>query len=77
MASEKQVAAARRNVERAREALERERSLKHLPMVTRRALGVEPRATHRQLRLEARRLGVRGRSRMDADELRAAIGRAR
>lgn len=77
MASEKQVAAARRNVERAREALKRERTLEHLPTVTRRALGVERRETRRQLQIEARRLGIPGRSRMDGEELRSAVAQAR
>jgi hypothetical protein len=84
MASEKQRAAARRNVKKAQSAARSRQTLKHLPKATRHALGVEANkvrsgqaATRKQLESEARRLDIRGRSKMGKDELRAAIARAR
>jgi hypothetical protein len=84
MATEKQRAAAQRNVRKAQEAAQREQTLKRLSEATRHALGVEANKvrrgeaeTRKQLESEARRLGIRGRSRMGKDQLRAAIARAR
>jgi hypothetical protein len=84
MASEKQRAAARRNVKRAQTAAKSKQTLKHLPKGTRTALGVEANkvrtgaaATRKQLEGEARRLNIDGRSKMGKDELRHAIARAR
>ena len=83
MATERQRAAARRNVKRAQSAAKRKQTLRHLPQQTRTALGREANAvrtgrakTRQQLEAEARRLGIRGRSRMGKDELRRAIARA-
>jgi hypothetical protein len=84
MASEKQRAAAKRNVKRAQAGAKRKQTLKHLPSSTRTALGVEANKvrkgeaeTRRELESEARRLRISGRSKMGKDELRRAIARAR
>jgi hypothetical protein len=84
MASAKQRAAARRNVRKAQGAAKRKQTLKHLPAATRTALGQEANkvrsgeaATRGELEAEARRLDIRGRSKMGKDELRRAIRRAR
>lgn len=84
MASEKQRAAARRNVKRAQAGAKRKQTLRHLPKQTRTALGKEANAvrtgraeTRQQLEAKARRLDIRGRSKMGKDELRRAIARAR
>jgi hypothetical protein len=83
MASEKQRAAARRNVKKAQTAARRKQTLKHLPAETRSALGREANKvrsgqakTRSELEAEARRLDIRGRSKMGKDELRRAIRRA-
>jgi hypothetical protein len=84
MASQKQKAAARSNVKKAQTAAKRKQTLKHLPVETRSALGREANMvrsgdakTRRELEAEARRLEIRGRSKMGKDELRRAISRAR
>jgi hypothetical protein len=84
MASEKQRAAAKRNVTRAQAGARSKQTLKHLPAKTRTALGVEANKvrkgeteTRRELESQARRLEIRGRSKMGKDELRHAIARAR
>jgi hypothetical protein len=84
MASEKQRAAAKRNVKRAQAGARSKQTLKHLPAKTRTALGVEANKvrkgeaeTRSELESEARRLQIRGRSKMGKDELRRAIARAR
>ncbi|HWD11273.1 MAG TPA: hypothetical protein VG366_05480 [Solirubrobacteraceae bacterium] len=84
MATEKQRAAARRNVKRAQAGAKRKQTLKHLPKSTRTALGVEANKvrtgqaeTRKELETEARRLQIDGRSKMGKDELRRAIARAR
>jgi hypothetical protein len=84
MASTKQKAAARRNVEKAQSAAQRKGTLKRLPAATRSALGQEANKvrsgeakTRRELEGEARRLQISGRSKMGKDELRRAIARAR
>jgi hypothetical protein len=84
MASEKQRAAAKRNVKRAQAGARSKQTLKHLPAKTRTALGVEANKvrkgeaeTRRELESQARRLQIRGRSKMGKDELRRAIARAR
>jgi hypothetical protein len=83
MTSDRQRAAARRNVKRAQSAAKRKQTLRHLPKQTRTALGKEANAvrtgraeTRRELEAEARRLDIRGRSKMGKDELRRAIARA-
>ncbi|HLH14318.1 MAG TPA: hypothetical protein VKV16_05980 [Solirubrobacteraceae bacterium] len=84
MASERQRAAARRNVKKAQSAAKSKQTLKHLSPQTRKALGEEANKvrsgeakTRKELEAEARRLEVRGRSKMGKDELRRAISRAR
>ena len=84
MATEKQRAAARRNVKKAQAAAKKRQTLKNLPKSTRSALGKEANKvrsgeakTRDELNQEARRLGIRGRSKMGKDELRRAIARAK
>jgi hypothetical protein len=84
MATTKQREAARRNVRKAQAGARRKQTLKHLPSSTRSALGREANAvrrgdapTRRELEDEARRLDIRGRSKMGKDELKRAVARAR
>ena len=77
MATSKQTAAARANVRMAQAAAKRKQTLRHLPKSTRTALGQEAgkvrrgeSKTRRELEAEARRLQIRGRSKMGKDELR-------
>jgi hypothetical protein len=84
MATQKQRQAARRNVKQAQRGAREKQTLKHLPSRTRTALGQEASAvrrgdakTRKELNEEARRLDIRGRSKMGKDELRRAIARAR
>jgi len=83
MASDRQRNAAKRNVRRAQSAAKSKQTLKHLSPGTRTALGVEANKvrkgeaeTRKQLEQKARRLQIRGRSKMGKDELRRAIARA-
>jgi hypothetical protein len=84
MASEKQRAAARRNVKKAQAGAKGKETLKHLSGKARKALGEEANKvrrgeakTRKELNEEAARLDIRGRSKMGKDELREAISRAR
>jgi hypothetical protein len=84
MATQKQRMAAQKNVKKAQTAAKSKQTLKHLPKSTRTALGKEANkvrsgeaATRKELEARARRLEIRGRSKMGKDELRAAIKRAR
>jgi len=92
MASEKQVAAARRNVRNAQRAARRKRTIAHLPQSARRDLVREAQKGRRrggaaghaledrnrtQLYELAKREGVRGRSKMGKSELIDAIRAAR
>ena len=84
MASERQKAAARKNVKKAQSAAKSKQTLKHLSATTRTALGQEANKvrkgeakTRKELEAEARRLKISGRSKMGKDELRHAIARAR
>jgi len=83
MPTEKQRVAARRNVNQAQQAAASKQTLKQLPAETRTALGKEANAvrrgdapTRKELDEQARRLNIRGRSKMGKDELRRAIARA-
>ncbi len=83
MATAQQRSAARRNVKKAQSAAKSKQTLKHLSPATRTALGKEANKvrkgqteTRSQLEAKARRLGIRGRSKMGKDELRRAIARA-
>jgi hypothetical protein len=82
MATQKQRTAARRNVKKAQAGAKRKQTLKNLPKSTRTALGKEASTvrrgaakTRKQLDDEARKLNIRGRSKMGKDELRRAISR--
>src|SRR5919205_345551 len=76
MATQAQRSAAKRNVKKAQSAAKSKQTLKKLPGKTRSALGKEAAAvrrgdepTRRELEAEARRLDVRGRSKMGKAEL--------
>jgi hypothetical protein len=84
MATTKQRTAAKRNVRKAQAGARSKQTLKNLPARTRKALGEEANKvrkgeteTRRDLEAKARRLDIRGRSKMGKDELRRAIARAR
>jgi TRAP-type C4-dicarboxylate transport system substrate-binding protein len=84
MATQKQKAAAKRNVKKAQAAARSKKTLTKLPMATRTALSKEANKvrsgeakTRRELENEARRLNIEGRSKIGKDELRRAIARAR
>jgi hypothetical protein len=84
MATQKQRAAARRNVKRAQAGAKRKQTLKRLPRRTKTALGKEgakvrsgEAKSRQQLYEQARRLDIPGRSKMGKAELRRAISRAR
>jgi hypothetical protein len=84
MATTKQQSAARRNVKKAQAGARRKQTLKNLPSSTRRALGKEAAAvrrgdepTRKELEAEARRLDIRGRSKMGKAELKRAVVRSR
>jgi hypothetical protein len=84
MATEKQRAAARRNVRKAQSAARGKQTLKNLPDETRSALGKEAAAvrrgdspTRKELEADARRLNIEGRSKMGKDELKRAVARAK
>jgi hypothetical protein len=87
MASQKQVAAAKRNVKKARAAAERKRTITHLPKKTRSALGKQGEAvaarkrrggthprTREELYEEAKRRNLPGRSKMGRAEHARALG---
>jgi hypothetical protein len=84
MATTKQRQAAKRNVTKAQAAARKAQTLKNLPKSTRSALGKEASAVRRgdaptraELMDEARRLDIRGRSKMGKDELKRAVAKAR
>jgi hypothetical protein len=87
MASQKQTAAARRNVKKAQAGAKSKRSLANLPQSTRTALGKQGAAvaqrkrtgskspaTRAELYEEAKRRNLDGRSKMGRDELARALG---
>jgi hypothetical protein len=83
MATEKQRAAARRNVKKAQAGARSKQTLKHLSPATRTALGKEAAAvrrgdapTRKELEEQARRLSIAGRSKMGKSELKRAVARA-
>jgi hypothetical protein len=83
MATANQRAAARKNVKQAQKGAKSKQTLKHLPSRTRTALGKEAAAvrrgdspTRKELEAKARKLDIRGRSRMGKDELKRAVSRA-
>jgi hypothetical protein len=84
MATEKQRAAAKRNVKRAQAGAKKKQTLKHLPASTRSALGKEAAKVRRgeaptraELEAEARRLDIRGRSKMGKADLKRAVAQAK
>jgi hypothetical protein len=84
MASEKQRRAAKRNVRKAQAAAKEKQTLKNLPKRTRSALGKEAgkvrrgeEPTRAQLEADARRLEIKGRSKMGKAELKRAVARAK
>jgi hypothetical protein len=84
MATQKQRQAARKNVKKAQAGAQRKQTLKNLPKSTRSALGKEAAAvrrgdspTRKELEAEARRLDIRGRSKMGKAELKRAVARAK
>jgi hypothetical protein len=84
MATARQRNAASRNVKKAQAGARKKQTLKKLPKRTRTALGQEANKvrrgeakTRKELDAEARRLDIKGRSKMGKDELRAAIRRAK
>jgi hypothetical protein len=84
MATQKQRAAAKRNVRKAQAGAQKKQTLKNMPKRTRTALGKESSAvqrgdapTRRELYDEARRLGIDGRSKMGKAELKRAVARGK
>lgn len=84
MATTKQREAARRNVQKAQRTAKEKQTLKHLDESTRSALGKEAAAvrrgdepTRKELEAEARRLDIKGRSKMGKGELKRAVARAK
>jgi hypothetical protein len=84
MATTKQRQAARRNVKKAQSGARSKQTLKNLSSRTRTALGKEANAvkrgdepTRKELEAQARRLNIRGRSKMGKAELKRAVARAR
>ncbi len=84
MTSEKQRAAARKNVKKAQAGAKRKQTLKNLPKETRTALGKEANKvrrgeepTRRELEEQARKLDIKGRSKMGKAELKRAVARAK
>jgi hypothetical protein len=83
MATQKQRAAARKNVKKAQSGARSKQTLKNLPKSTRTALGKEANAvrsgdqpTRKELEARARKLNIRGRSKMGKAELKRAVARA-
>jgi hypothetical protein len=88
MATEKQVKAAKRNVQKARAGAQKKRSIATMPAKTRTALGKQGAAvaqrkrtggsspkTRQELYEEAKRRNLPGRSKMGRDELARPLGR--
>jgi hypothetical protein len=83
MATQKQRATARKNVKTAQAGAKSKQTLKRLPSSTRTALGKEATAvrrgdapTRKELEERARKLDIRGRSKMGKAELKRAVARA-
>ncbi len=84
MPTQKQRAAARKNVKQAQRGARQKQTLKKLSGSTRTALGKEASAvrrgdqpTRKELEAQARKLNIRGRSKMGKAELKRAVTRAR
>jgi hypothetical protein len=83
MATEKQRRAAKQNVKKAQAGAKSKQTLKHLSSSTRTALGKEANAvrkgeqpTRKELEEQARKLDIKGRSKMGKAELKRAVARA-
>jgi hypothetical protein len=87
MATRKQTEAAKKNVRKAAASAKKKRSLAHMPSSTKTALGKQGAAvaqrkrtgasspkTRQELYDEAKRRGLKGRSKMGRDELARALG---
>ena len=84
MATTKQREAARKNVKKAQAGAQKKQTLKHLDKKTHTALGKESAAvrrgdepTRKELEAEARRLDIKGRSKMGKADLKRAVARAK
>ena len=84
MATSKQREAAKRNVKKAQSGARKNQTLKNLPSSTKTALGKEANAVKRgdqptrdELMQQARRLDIKGRSKMGKSELKRAVTRAK
>jgi hypothetical protein len=84
MATDKQRAAAKRNVRQAQAGAKKKQTLKNLPAKTRTALGKEAAAVRRgdeptrsELEAQARTLDIKGRSKMGKAELKRAVAQAK
>jgi hypothetical protein len=84
MATEKQRAAARKNVKKAQKSAKSKQTLKNMSKGTKTALGKEANKvrkgeakTRKELNAEAAKLDISGRSKMGKDELRRAIAKAK
>jgi hypothetical protein len=84
MASTSQSEAAKRNVKKAQSGARSKQTLKNLSKSTRSALGKEANAVRRgdqptrdELMQQARRLDIKGRSKMGKSELKRAVARAK
>jgi hypothetical protein len=83
MATTKQRSAARRNVKRAQAGAREKRTIANLPKAVRRALGKEGAKVRRggksrsDLYEKAKRLDIRGRSKMGKEQLKRALRRGR
>ena len=84
MPSTKQREAARKNVKKAQAGAKKKQTLKNLDSKTQTALGKEAAAvrrgdepTRKELEAEARRLDIKGRSKMGKSELKRAVARAK
>ena len=85
MATTKQREAAKRNVKKAQSGARSKQTLKNLPASTpnsarqggERGPQEASRPTRKELEAEARRLDIKGRSKMGKDELKRAVARAK
>jgi hypothetical protein len=83
MATQTQRRAAKRNVKKAQSGARKKQTLKNLPKKTQTALGKEANKvrsgeepTRRELEQKARKLDIKGRSKMGKAELKRAVSRA-
>ena len=84
MATQKQRQAARKNVKKAQAGAKQKQTLKNMPKQTKTALGKESAAvqrgdepTRKELEAQARKIDIKGRSKMGKAELKRAVARAK